>query len=176
MADVEVRTNLPDFKRQLSRFTDKVEKQIVGSAANAAAQVFKKAVIAATPVLRQADPRRIAGTLQRAIYVFRRRSPASGTVSYRVSFRQGKKTAKGGRDAFYGRFLETGWVPRGPGKRLRGGARAKSAARGRAAKAGAKRIAYPFLLPGFQAAKDAALAAFNAKMQQRIDKANREGK
>lgn len=170
MADgVEVRTNLPEFKRQLSALGENMEKNIVRSAVNAAAQVFKKAVIA--------DAAKRTGTLRQSIYVYRRRSPEPGTIKYSVSFRKGKKEQKrkgGSGDAFYGRFLELGWIPRGPGKRFAGGSRSKALQRKRAIAGGARRVSYPFLAPGFRSAKDAALAAFTAKMQERIAKANNE--
>ena len=119
---IQVITNLPDFKRQMAAFSKNFEKNIVRSATNAAAQVFKKVVIAAAP--------RASGRLKRAIYIFRRRNPKAGTVEMLVSFRRGKKeqrvavkrkrgTVIINRDAFYGRFLEAGWHPRGPGSELR---------------------------------------------------------
>ena len=187
MADgVEIRTNLPDFKSQLAKFVVKMQNNIVRAAVNAAAQAFKKAVIAAAPELKQPDKRRVRGTLKRAIYVYRRRNPEAGTVEFLVSWRKGKKEQrvalkrKGGtvivnRDAFYAGWLEAGWVPRGPGKALwrtaRGGQRTRALARQRERAAGAHVVRRPFLVPGFNAARDAALAAFSAKMQERIDKA-----
>lgn len=180
---VEIRLvhNVPEFKRQLNAFALKFQRQIVGSAASAAAKVFKKAVIAEAP--------QRTGTLKRAIYMFRSRKQVPGEVRYTVSFRKGRKEQavtvrrrrKGvisteviNRDAFYGRFLEVGWIPRGPARKFGGGERTRRLKRERALAAGVKRIRRPFIAPAARKAESAALQAFNAKMQQGLDKANRE--
>lgn len=176
-----VRFNLPDFKKQMAGFNLDLQQRLTRAATNAAAQAFKKAVIARAPVLKTPDTRkknpRIAGTLRRAIYVVRARNPAPGTVEYRVGWRKGKaqRAAKGGsRDAFYGRFLELGWMPRGPGRRIKGGVRRRALERARARGAGHREVKYPFLVPGFNAARQQAVDAFNARMQKRIDQWNHE--
>lgn len=172
---VIIKTNLPDFKKQLDALAYKFQRNYMLSATNAAAQQFKKAVVANAPILKKPDTRkknpRLAGTLRRAIYVWRRRDPVAGTVMYSVSWRKGKaqRNAKGGsRDAFYGRFLELGWTPRGPGRRFEGGVRRRRLARERAIAAGARTVKLPFLVPGFQAAQSRALEAFNQKMEARL--------
>ena len=218
MAEVQsitIKTNMPDFKRQMAAFGIKLERRIVRSATNAAAQVFKKAVIprAKNPSgqdpkskrrrkgrvkaigknkrrKKGAPPRRMLqqrppGTLAKAIYVYGRRSRKKGEVTYSVSFRKGKaaqrmqvkrkgKSVTVNRDAFYGRFLEDGWIPRGPGRKLTGGKRLRALKRERLVQGGSKEYRYPFLQPAFSNAQGAALAAFNAKMTERIAEANRE--
>lgn len=175
---VEIRTNLPEFKRQLVALGSDMEKKIVRSAVNAAATAFRKAIIATVPVLKKPDTRRknprVAGTLKRAIYTYRVRNPEPGTVAMKVSFRQGRSEQKKGRDAFYGRFLERGWVPRGPGRALKGGKRSKALQRERNLAAGAVKHSFPFIAPAFNRARSAALAAFTNKMTARIEKASRE--
>lgn len=180
MIEVTVVSNLPDFKRQLARFSEKIEKKIVRSATNAAAQAFKKAVVSEAPVLKKPkrgkDPR-APGTLRRAIYAYRKRNPQPGTVQFVVGFRKGKaqQQRKGGsRDAFYGRFLEVGWIPRGPGRSFRGGRRTKALQRERALAGGARKVQYPFIKPGFNKARGAALAAFKTRMTEGVAKASRE--
>lgn len=172
---ITIRTDLPDFKKRLDTLAYRFQRNYTLSAANAAAQMFKKAVVANAPILKKPDTRkknpRLAGTLRRAIYVWRRRDPVAGTVMYSVSWRKGKaqQNAKGGsRDAFYGRFLELGWTPRGPGRRFEGGVRRRRLARERAIAAGARTVKLPFLVPGFQAAQNQALDAFERKMEQRL--------
>ncbi len=183
MADgFNIYTNLPDFKRQMIGFAQDLQNKIAGSGVNAAAQAFKKRAVAVAPELQRTDTRkknpRTAGTLKRAMYVYRRRNPQAGTVLYSVSFRKGRKEQKrkgGSRDAFYGRFLELGWIPRGPGRRLRGGSRRRALERSRILAGGGGKITkYKFLLPAFQQAQGEALAAFNRKMTDRINKASKE--
>jgi hypothetical protein len=87
---------------------------------------------------------------------------------YVVGARSGRKAGAKGRDAFYWRFLEGGWIPRGQGQRLRGGTRRRALERERLLKGGARRVAYPFLAPAFASGQGAAVAAFYAKIEQRI--------
>lgn len=168
---VEVRTNLPEFKGALTALGGDMEKKIVRSGVNAAATAFRKAIIATVPVLKTPRKGRVAGTLKRAIYTYRVRHPEPGTVAMKVSFRKGNEAGKKGLDAFYGRFLEAGWIPRGPGKALKGGKHSKALQRSRSSRGPVK---YPFIAPAFNRARDAALAAFTNKMTARIEKANRE--
>lgn len=176
MFDLNVTHNLPDFKRQMARFGQEFERRTVRSATNAAGQVFKKIMIAEVPVLKRTDRRkknpRVPGTLQKAIYVARSKRSTKGAERYSVSFRKGGKAAKTGRDAFYGRFLQLGWVPRGPGKALRGGRRSKALQRSRSA--GIKIIKYRFIGPTFQRGAAAALATFNKRISTRIAKESRK--
>lgn len=172
MLDLNVTHNLPDFKRQMARFGQDFERRTVRSATLAAANVFKKLVIAAAPVLRRPSKKRIAGALKKSIYVYRSKRSTKGAERYVVSFRKGRKAAKTGRDAFYGRFLEAGWIPRGPGKGLRGGKRSKALQRSRSA--GGKITQYKFIGPGFARGRAAALAAFNKRISTRIAKESRK--
>ena len=176
-----VRTNLPDFKRQMRRFSHDLQHDIVRSAGNAAAQAFKEAVIANVDKLNKTQTRAAGrpppGTLRRAIYVYRRRNSPHGLVQFRVGFRKGKarRGAQGGsQDAFYGRFLEAGWMPRGRGRAIVGSRAARARQRAQNRAAGAKFVQYPFIAPGFRAAQSAALQAFKRQMDIGIDKANRE--
>lgn len=177
MADtVIIRTNIPEFKRQLDALGQDMEKKIVRSAVNAAATAFRKAIVVTVPVLKKPRGGRVAGTLKRAIYTYRVRRPEPGTIAMKVSFRKGKAEQKNGRDAFYGRFLEQGWIPRGPGKALKGGKRTKALQRERNLAAGAVKHSYPFIAPAFNRARIAALEAFTSKITDRIEKANNEKK
>lgn len=162
MADtITVKTNLPDFKRQMAEFGLAFQQRAVRAASNAAAQVFKKLVIQKAP--------EDTGLLRRSIYVARSRSRSTkGKEVYAVSFRKGKRAAKKGVDAFYGKFLEAGWVPR-TAKDLKGGGRRVAALR-RARGAGRKITAFAFLKPAFDAGKESALGAFNNKMEAFIKK------
>lgn len=170
MADgVTVRVNIPDFKRQMSAFIADMERRVVRAATNAAAQEYKKAVIAKAPIGQGFSKRRVPGLLKKSIYVARSRSGShQGQETYSVSFRKGRGRGKAasGIDAFYGTFLEAGWIPRGPGRRIRGGRRRKALQRKRLA---AQKITkYRFIDPGFKAAGDRPLKAFNARIEKRI--------
>lgn len=174
MADgLNMKFDIPAFAAQLRAFGNDFSRLALRAATNAAAQIYKKAAIAKAPILQGfTNKRRVPGTLKRAIYVVRARDSKVGFEHYQVSFRSGKKGTKG-RDAFYGRFLEAGWVPRGRGKGLKGGKRSKALQRSRNIAAGATKITkYRFLDPVFGPSTSAAIAAFNAKIQQRLDKEN----
>lgn len=170
---VEVRSNLPAFNAQLDALGADFERRVVRSAANAAAQAFKRTALAEVPVR--------SGKLKRALYVKRdRRSAQRGTEHYIVSFRKGRAAQNikvyrgftGNLDAYYGRFLEAGWIPRGPGKKMRGGTRSRALQRERAG--GEKITTYRFLRPAFDHTRDEALRRFYVKIEQRIAKENRK--
>jgi hypothetical protein len=171
--EVDVRTNLPDFKKQLDLLAKGFEKQVVGPALSAAGKVFKAAVVANAEARRETKYHKdhVPGTLARAIYSYRLRNPKTGTVEMKVSFRKGKAQQKFGRDAYFGKFLEEGWIPRGPGQKIRGGRRSKALQRQRLAHL---KISRPFIRPAFDASAPAALSAFNSAMVQQLAKLERE--
>ena len=178
MSEINVRTNLPDFKLQLARFSADFQRKTVKSALGAAATVYKKLAVAKAPVLNASTPPRkknprIPGNLRKALYSTRSRSKSGvGVETYFVSFRRGLKGEK--LDAFYGRFLEVGWTPRGPGQKLRGGNRSRALQRARNLARGAKRYRYPFLEPAFQQGGAAAIQAFTIRIAKRIDQENQK--
>src|SRR5262245_17861771 len=175
MADgVEVIFNLRDFKAELDKFKVDFQAKTIRSATNAAAQVFKRAVIEKAPILLGfQNPRRVPGTLKRAIYVKRTRDSRPGKEHYLISFRKGKKATKG-RDAFYGAFLEAGWIPRGPGKKIKGGNRSRALQRKRLLAGGKRKITeYRFIMPAFQQVRQQALAAFEKRLDDRIKRETR---
>lgn len=172
MNDIEFRTNLPDFRAQLRAIGNDFQRRAVRSATGAAATVFKQIVIARAPVLKPENRRvgRITGTLKRNVIVTRsRRLSGNGVEVYTVTVREGKKSKF--VDAFYWRFLEGGWIPRGPGKRIFGGKRRRAIERKRL---GSGRVEYPFIAPAFAAGHDAALAAFNARIAKKIHEYSRD--
>lgn len=177
MADgVEVRTNLPDFKKQLEAFGLDMQRKVFRSGVAAAATVFRKIVVQLAPVLRTPHSKRTRGLLKKAIYVKRARDSKNGLEHYFVGVRQGKRAQqrKGGNvDAFYWRVVETGHLVRRRGQRLRGGRRSVALQRARLNASGAPRVRpYPYLAPAFQRGKDQALQAFNTRVQARINKEN----
>jgi HK97 gp10 family phage protein len=161
-----VTMNLPDFRRQLRELGERVEKRVVRNATRAAARVFRDAARAEAPVLAEPNPRRVAGALRRGIYA----GPSKvrrgrGIVAFYVGVRASKTARKTARDPFYWRFLEAGWIPRGPGQRIQGGTRRKALERTRTA---GRRIARPFLATAFRRAQGAAVAAFNARIESEL--------
>jgi HK97 gp10 family phage protein len=177
MAEIEVKHNLPDFKRQLAKFGFDFERKAIRSGVAAASRVFKNRTVAVlnrprvSPVRRGEQP----GTLRRAIYIKRARAPR-GEEHYFVGVRQGKKARgrKGGSaDAYYWRWVELGHRIRRPGQAIRGGRRTRALMRSRHDAAGGGRVqAYPFLKPAFNAAKQDALNKFNEMVQKRINQEN----
>lgn len=165
---VRVITNLPDFRRQLAEVNRRMGTRVVRAAARAAGNVFAKSARQKAPKLAQATKQRVPGALRRAIYVGRGRT-SRDKVRFFVSVRSGKGYAKKGRgDPFYWRFLEGGWLPRGPGGKLKGGARSRRLQRNRARAAGAQEVRYPFLKPAFDEAGGRALLQFNERMARGI--------
>ena len=158
-----VKVNLPDFSRQLREVSARVERLGVAAGLRAAGRVFRDEARSLAPVLREPDRRRIAGALRRSIVLWKTRSPR-GIVSYRVGV-AAKRVVRGRTiDPFYWRFLEDGWIPRGPGRKLRGGKRSTRLQRERLIAGGAQRSQYPFLAPAFARKGTAALAAFNERL------------
>lgn len=169
---VTLRVDLQDFRRQLREVGDRVERRAVSQGLRDAARVFREQARANAPRLKTRDPRRLPGTLARAIAVARLRRVPRGLVAYTVTVRAATKARLGGaRDPFYWRFLEGGWIPRGPGQRLRGGVRARASQREELVRRGARRYQYPFLAPAFSARSAAALVAFERGVERRIAEA-----
>lgn len=160
-------SNLPDFKRQMAHVSLELQGKAVRRATAAAAGALRAegvrgaAAPKATPAAR---PR--TGTLVRAVYMTRnRRTSTKGAERYLVGVRQGRKAARTGRDAFYARWLEGGWIPRGPGQRIRGGARRKALERSRLA---GRRVAYPFFQDRMKAGSSRAVEAFIRRLDREV--------
>jgi len=163
---VKITFNLPDFRRELAALGERMEKRVVRNATRAAARVLRDAARARAPVSSGEDSRRVAGSLRRAIYAGPSKvNRTRGVVAFFVGVKASRAARKTARDPFYWRFLEDGWIPRGPGQRLQGGTRRKALERSRTA---GRRIARPFLAPAFRAQQGAAVAAFNARIETEL--------
>jgi len=169
---VVLKTNMPDFKRQMAALSVDVQRKAVRSAMFAASGVLRAAVKAKAAEPKSPTSKRPrTGTLARAVYAVRnRRGSSRGTEMFVVGVRSGRRAAKTGRDAFYWRFLEGGWIPRGPGGALRGGTRSKRLQRQRAVAGGAKVVQYPFIRPAFEIARGRAVESFERRMAREIAK------
>ena len=193
MSDIIVRTNLPDFRRQLAAVGDRMEKRYVRRSANAAAGVFRALAREKAPILkskfnkRKGMNLRFAGALKRGLYVARNRKASrrgievySVKVSGSVRFRStksvvGKGKAGGTALPFYWRWQEKGWMPRGGGQRLRGGTRYKKLQRERNRAGGARFIEGRwFLRDSAKEGASAAVDAFFRKMTESFAEESRK--
>lgn len=167
MADsVTVRVEgMDQLAASLRSFGPAIARNGLRAAVNAGATVVRKSVEAHAPVGE-------SGTLKRALYqkAIRELSSLERQVFY-VGVRRGKKyqaVKKGKRtldmDAYYWTWVEFGHlvVPRGG----RGGVRAR---RRIATMIGRRVKPRPFMRPGFESSKYAALEAIQAKLRERID-------
>jgi HK97 gp10 family phage protein len=176
---IEIKTNLPALKQQLAKFNLEFEQKVMRQATASAIGVFRRRVKALAPVLKERRKKRMAGTLQRAIYIKRSRDRSSGREHYFLGVRGGRKTKKNEPAAFhflafYWRWLEAGWYPRGRGRKLRGGDRSRALQRERNAARGAQKRKFPFIKPGFESGKGAALKAFYRRAETAIRKFSAE--
>lgn len=179
---IGVKADIPDFRRQMKEVGEKMSKRVVRAGLKAGADVLKKEAQSRAPVLRNLiSKRRTPGLLKSSIYTGSGRTQDRSTVRYFVAVRSRRRVLKlaAGRakrkgvafdaaavnDPFYWRFLEAGWVPRGPGRKLIGGKRLRALKLKRNIAAGARRYRYPFLDPAFRAGGGAALAAFNRTVE-----------
>lgn len=163
MDEIRATANIPDFRRQIAELNDRIERKIAARALRAAGGVFRAgARRRAPPQLQATTPRRrpSTGNLRRAIYVGRSRQSRKGKPMVYVGVKATKAQRKRGSNPFYWRFLEGGWVPRGPGRKFGGGRRTRALRRARALKGGAHKVSYPFLAPTFAADQNQALSAF----------------
>lgn len=177
MADgVRVTVDLARFKAELNKAAAAIEKKVARRAVRAAGAKFVDAAKTAAPVLRKADTRRkdprLPGTLRDAIRFLPRRG-GRGLVAGNVTVIATKAQVAKGRNPFYWRFLEGGWIPRGPGQKLRGGSRRRALERRRLTAAGARKVQYPFLATAFRRAGSAALAAFQRVFNEGMDEINK---
>jgi hypothetical protein len=165
MSDVALRVNIADFRRDLQALGDRVTRRVVRNAVVASARALVPIARSQAPILKSQDKRRTPGALRRAIYAGRPKADGQ-SVSARVSVRGKPQKNRKGRvaDAFYWRFLEGGWTPRGPGKRLRGGTRRRALERRRNAAAGARSYRFPFLAPAFERAQSQMLRIFEERI------------
>ena len=177
----EVRTNLPDFRRQMDELGPKVGRRVLRFAVAGAARVFRDVARARAP-MRQASARggkvfasrygnRMPGLLRRSIIVVRnRRESGRTTETYTSTVRTGDPPTKGGasRDAYYWRWVEAGHVKRQPGGRLTGGARTRSAARAALRRGGEFVEGRWYMRSAFAQAGNRALAEFYRRAEAKF--------
>jgi HK97 gp10 family phage protein len=169
---VSVKTNLADFRAQLKAVGLKMERKIVRAATRDALKIYKAAATRLAPELSLSavkERRRIRGALKSSIYIGTSRRAPKGTVSMFVGVRAKRRFATLAVDAFYWRFLEGGWMPRGPGRKLTGGVRRRALERERNRARGARFVQRPFLLPAFRiVGTGAPQIAFEARVEREL--------
>lgn len=154
MADgIAVRMDgIDDLRRAADELRRDLRLRTVRAALVAAAQPIARSARTRAPVLREPHPYRLPGTVAKSIVTRASRvyRGNDGQVGVYVAVRKrkglgGKASARNPFDPFYWRFLEFGTrkMPR-----------------------------RPFILPAFEANKDAALAAFKRRLAARIAQAN----
>lgn len=169
---VRVSVDLARLRRELGAAGARIERRAAGDGVRAAARVFRDRARGNVGGV-GGGPRIRTGALRRAIVVARSRQRQRGLVAYYVGVRASKAQRRRGADPFYWRFLEGGWIPRGPGRKLRGGERSRALQRRRAVEGGARRREYPFLAPAFRTGGAAALAAFRERFNARLREVSR---
>jgi len=181
VSGIVIRDNLPDFKRQLDRVSNELQTKSVRSSNSKAAQIIARSARAVAGGRRspKADPQTRTGNLVAAIYTFRNgRTSTRGAERWLVGVRTGKrfvinrktKQKRALPDAYYAKFLEFGWIPRGPGNRIQGGRRSKALERARSKD---QRISYPFMQKAFNASSNSAISAFVREMTKQVAKLDR---
>jgi HK97 gp10 family phage protein len=161
MRDVVVRSNLPEFKRQLDTIKVDMQRRAVRRATAAVGRIFRNEAKRISPVLQTMRKHRVMGALRKNIIVKRSRYQRVGAERYFVGVRSGKVSQRASGDPFYWRFLEGGWMPRGAGRRLKGGNRSRALQRSRSRSAGGSFVQFPFLAPAFNSKRTEALQAFS---------------
>lgn len=173
-------TGIPAFSTRLKALSGDMQRKVVRAGAMAGGVIFRKAAVALAPTLKKPDTRkknpRVAGALKKSIYAARSKSLSKpGVEVVVVAARTGSKSAKSGKSAFYWRFVEGGHIARGPGQKIKGGTRRAGLERARLKAGGARFIpGVGFLKRSFKDNQGAAIKAFNARIEARISKAQKE--
>ena len=173
-----VKTNLPEFKSKLNQIKLDLQRKVVGRAASAAGGAMREVArkeaperplmrIKFVPGTRQNIP---PGLLKRAMMVYRQRSKP-GTVMVGVMPRMGRRARKGKgssylRDAYYAPWVEFGHIARGPGQRIRGGARRKRLELQRLLSGSSFVPPNPFMQRAFRKGQRAAIDAFYKQLEK----------
>jgi HK97 gp10 family phage protein len=175
---VEVKINVAEFTKQMRELGSKIQKRIARRAVNAGAKVLVEIARQRAPVLKAATKNRVPGALKKNIITLRSRFQPPNAVLYNVGVRTLKTLRtksnvkrlgfKRAGDPFYWYILEHGWVPRGPGNKLRGGERSRQLQRRRLIAGGAKVKQFPYFAPAFSSGKERALQAILVEFEKSL--------
>jgi HK97 gp10 family phage protein len=159
-------TGLAELSAALKQLPITIAQKVLRGTANAGAKPILDAVRRNAAGAEASSPHVQTGTLLRAIYM-RQIPELSSEIQqvFYVGVRRGRGQQAKGRDAYYWSWVEFGhhMVPRAS----KSGAKIKDR---RAAAAGTYVVPHPFVRPGFEQAKDTALAAMLEYMGTRITK------
>lgn len=158
---------LEEAQRALDTLSADMRRKVVYGALRDAGKPVAQVARALAQPRDFGSARRVAGTMRRAIGVFRskRYKAAQGALGVYISVRASRaqrRRAPVSGDPFYFRFVEGGHQPR-PGK-SHASKRKAAAARVRA---------YPFIGPAFQQKGDDALRIFQERILERVAQANK---
>lgn len=180
----EIIGGLSELKANFAKLGDAMERRVARAMVASGGAVLKREAKA----LAQGYGFKRTGALLKNIVIKRETAAPAGTAQYNLGVRHGRNLTKkqktegkslkirGGRvsvkykdDPFYWRFLEFGWIPRAPGKALKGGARKKAAARKESA---SKKIAgRSFIEKALSNKRQQAIDAMGERLQRELDKA-----
>jgi HK97 gp10 family phage protein len=108
--------------RQIRSYSQQLADRVVTISVRGAANFVKKKIQAAAPVNKNPTANYPAGRLKRAIIVKKSKintARKNGVISFIVRIREkGGKRHGNQKNAFYGRFVNDGWIPRGKRKRF----------------------------------------------------------
>jgi HK97 gp10 family phage protein len=181
MDSVDIRfTGIPAFSERLKELSGSMQRKVVRAGGMAGAKVFQKAAKANAPVLQKRDTRRVMarvpGALKKAIVAGRSKKQSKpGTEVTFIAVRTGGKNPNMSKSAFYWRFVEDGHLTRGKGQAIKGGKNRAGLERTRLKAAGAKFVpGRGYIARAFKDNQDAAIKAFNQRIEARIVKAQRD--
>lgn len=169
---------IDDFKKAIDDLTQDLRKKVIRAALRAGMKPIIAHAKAHSKELQKPHPYRIRGLMKSRIVATNSRIAAKrgdiGIYMKPVAVKGVTKGAKSPLDPFYYRFVADGFHAVG-GKRVVGGRITRKANLASKVRAG-KATFVPgddFIKKAFQAKGDEALAVFQKKLKERIDKANR---
>lgn len=165
---------IPEFSARLRALSMDMQQKVVRSGAMAAAVVFRNQARANAPTGRNTRGHS-PGNLKKSVVAGRAKTRSKpGEEVYTVVVRAGKK--KGNKStAYYWRWVEAGHLVRTAGQKLKGGDKRRALERQRLKSAGAKFVPpSAFIQRAFQSKQSEAIAAFNKRIEARIQKAQKE--
>lgn len=181
----ETITGLGDLKANFKKLGEAMERRVARAMVASGGAVLKKEA----KQLAQVYGLKRTGALLKNIVIKRESAAPAGTAQYNLGVRHGRNLTKkqktvgaslkrnrAGRvqvrykdDPFYWRYLEFGWIPRGPGQSLKGGAKRKAEAR--KASSGRKIPGRSFIEKALTNKRQQAIDAMAERLQRELDKA-----
>lgn len=181
MAEIVKIKGLEDLKRAVSELAGDLKRKVIRAALRDAGGPMLRQARARAPVLKNSHPYRLPGTLKKSLLIkaSKRHRGQNGEIGVYMAVRKrkglgGKASARNPFDPFYWRFVEFGFTAVGSRRRIAGGQRSREAARQSLLKSGKARWieGTHFMRDAFEANTGRAISIFQAKLKDRIDKAN----